>query len=376
MNWKNIPYRVISFLSLLSMGLFPALSQAQFIFSLKGIAIHGAIITDFLQNHNTDDNFGHYATDSGSNFASTVNESWFSVSGGLGEINGIDTSFEASFDFMGDNDFEIVSAWIRLEKGEWYFLAGKAENLVATGETTLNYDGFYSAGGIQTGAHANQNQLQLGIRLTEHVTLAASLTDEPAQNGSLDDQTFSSTDPAMEGALFFEFPGGSGKIAGHRGFMRLSSGEAFHPSVIMAEVTLPVTESLSLVTSAFRSTAGSQFFTTDILFDCAPLPTGHVGEFSAVGGFVEMLFKAGNFESWAGIGTFSLTKHSKTHLLNHQPEDALTDNHRFSAGTRYSFSSHLNGGVEFTHYRTTHLRGTETRAFTATSVQLQLSLTF
>jgi len=340
------------------------------------LEIHGAIITDFLRNRNSDDTFSHYATDSGSNFTSTVNESWFSLSGGFEKINGMETTFEASFDFMGENDFEIVSAWIRLEKGKWYFLAGKAENLVATGETTLNYDGFYSAGGIQTGAKANQNQLQWGIQLKKHLKLAMSLTDEPAQNGSMDGQHFSSERPAVEGALFFDFAWGNGKIAGHSGNMRLDSHEHFHPATIMAELNIPITKSISWLISGFHSKAGSQFFTTDILYDSIPLPDGHNYECSAKGGLTELLFQAEKIQTWIGFGTFSLTDASKAHYRLHQPEDILTDNHRLSIGSRYDYSDHLHAGLEITRYRTQHLRGTEISTVRATSIQLQFSITF
>ncbi len=340
------------------------------------LEIHGAIITDFLRNRNSDDTFSHYATDSGSNFTSTVNESWFSLSGGFEKINGMETTFEASFDFMGENDFEIVSAWIRLEKGKWYFLAGKAENLVATGETTLNYDGFYSAGGIQTGAKANQNQLQWGIQLKKHLKLAMSLTDEPAQNGSMDGEIFSTERPGVEAALFFHFDWGNGKIATHNADMRFYSGSHFHPSIIMAQWNFPITETLSWLVSGFRTRAGSQFFTIDLLFDCTHLPDGKIHEFTSAGGLTQLIFASGNIESWMGIGSFSLTEYSESYLWEHRPDDALTHNHRLSMGTRYDFSDHLHIGIEFTWYKSTHLTKSGTLTFYGKSIQFQTSLTF
>jgi len=382
-NWQHQPdratfisqlVRIIFFLVIL--GLSPLLCRAESPNIQKNINIHGGIITDLFQNHNTDGKFAHYATDSGSDFTSTVNESWFSLSGSLGRANGMETTFEASFDFMGENDFEIVTAWIRIEKGNWYFLAGKAESLVATGETTLNYDGFYSAGGIQTGAKANQNQLQIGHKLKDHFTVAVSITDEPAQNGSMGGQQFSSKRPAVEWALLFDLTWGTGKFAGHTGDMMLDSDQHFHPAAIMAEVNVPITESISWLISGFRAKAGSQFFTTDILFDCILLADGHAYEFSTTGGLTELLFQAGNMQAWVGLGTFSLTNGSKTHLRLHQPENVLTDNHRLSVGSRYNFSDHLHAGLEITRYQTTHLRDTETQTIRATSIQLQLSITF
>ncbi|MCK5878403.1 MAG: hypothetical protein KAH24_01395 [Holophagae bacterium] len=361
---------------LLIFGTAPLPSLAQSPQSIKNLDIHGAVIIDFFQNHNGDGNFTHYATDSGSDFTSTVKESWFSLSGSLGQVNGMETTFEASFDFMGENDFEIVTAWIRIEKQNWYFLAGKAESLVATGETTLNYDGFYSSGGIQTGAKANQNQIQIGYKIKNHFTLAVSITDEPAQNGSMDGQHFSSERPAVESALFFDFTWGSGKIAGHTGNMKLDSHEHFHPATIMAELTIPITESISWLISGFRAKAGSQFFTTDILFDCIPLPDGHSHECSAKGGLTELLFQAEKTQAWIGFGTFSLTDASKTHYRLHHPEDILTDNHRLSIGSRYDFSDHLHAGLEITRYRTRHLKDTEISTIKATSIQLQFSITF
>ncbi len=342
----------------------------------QDIRIHGAIISDFFQNHNTDDNFAHYAAATGSDFTSIINESRFCVSGSLGKCNGTKTTFEASFDLMGENDFEIVTAWIRVEKGNWYLLVGKTENLVATGETTLNYDGFYSSGGIQTGTKANQNQVQIGYQLKKHFTLAFSVTNEPAQNGSLDRQLFSSDRPSMEGALFFDFGWGNGKIAVHTGDMKLDSHAHFHPAAIMAEVNIPLTKSISWLISGFRAKAGSQFFTTDILFDCAQVQDGYVHEISATGGLTELVFERDKWQAWAGFGIFSLNNDSLNHLRIHQPIDILTENRRFSVGTLYDFSGHLHAGLELTQYKTTHLSDTETHNIRAISVQLQFSITF
>jgi len=295
---------IIFFMALLGSSLLPC--RAESLGLGENINIQGAVITDFFQNYNSDGDFMHYATDGGSDFASTVNESWLSLSGSLGKVNGMETTFEASFDFMGENDFQLVSAWIRMEKGNWYFLAGKAESLVATGETTLNYDGFYSAGGIQTGANANQNQLQFGYKLKKHFTFAFSITDEAAQNGSLDGQPFSADRPAVEWALLYDFSWGNGKIAGHTGDMRLASDKHFYPGIIMADITIPITESVSWLFSGFRARAASQFFPIDILFDSIPLPEGDYHESSATGGLTELLFNNGTVQAWAGFGAFSL----------------------------------------------------------------------
>ena len=381
--WQHQPGKAISAPQLVSIIFFMALwgssllpCGAESLDLGKNINIQGGIITDFSQNHNSDADFMHYASDSGSDFASTVNESWFSLSGSLGKVNGMETTFEASFDFMGENDFQLVTAWIRMEKGNWYFLAGKAESLVATGETTLNYDGFYSAGGIQTGAKANQNQLQFGYKLKKHFTFAFSITDEPAQNGSIDEKQFSADRPAVEWALLYNFSWGNGKIAGHTGDMRLASDKHFYPGIIMVDITIPITESISWLFSRFRARAASQFFPIDILFDYVPLPEGDYHESSATGGLTELLFNNGTVQAWAGFGTFSLTPASITHLYRHRPEDALTENHRFSVGSRYNFSEHLQAGLEISRYRTTHLMDTEMSTIRGTSVQLQFSITF
>ncbi len=374
MTRKPSLFAVLFFLPIMLIWAVPL--QAQSSFAGGELTVHGAIIMDFFQNHNADDIFPHYATETGGKFLSTVNESRFSISGNFGEINGLETTSEVSFDFMGDNGFEIVSAWIRLERGDWYFLAGKTENLVATGETSLNYDGFYSAGGIQTGAHANQNQIQIGYKPNNRFILALSATDEPAQTGNMTPQMFSSSRPATEAALIFDFPRVAGKIAAHRGDMRFSAGEHFHPSLIMGELNIPVGESLSVISSAFRASAGSQFFTTDILFDCLTLPDGHIRELSATGGFTELLFRRGEWEMWAGAGVFSLTEYSRRQLRHHHPEDALVSNHRLSLGTRHSFSPHLRVGCELTRYRTSHFKGTKEISVSAISVQLQVSLDF
>ncbi|NOZ14219.1 MAG: hypothetical protein GXO69_11355 [Acidobacteria bacterium] len=376
MNPKVVPYRIVSSIFLLSMGLSPVLSQAQPGFSIKNTAVHGAFITDYLQNHNTDDDFGHYATNSGSNVVSNAKESRFSITGSLSDMGGIKTTFKTGFDFMGNKGFEIVSAWIRLEKGRYYFIAGKTENLVATGETTLNYDGFYSSGGIQTGAKANQNQIQWGFQLTGHLKLAVSLTDEPAQNGSTDKETFSTDRPDFEAAIFFHFNWGNGKIAGHSGDMRLHSGTHFHPGIIMTEWNFPVTETLSWLISGFRARAGSQFFTTDLLFDCARLPDGRIHEFTSTGGLSQLIFASGNLESWMGAGIFSLSGYSELHLREDHPHDAITHNHRLSIGLRYHFPHKIHVGLELSRYKSIHLMESDISTFYGKSVHLQISITF
>ncbi len=373
-NWPFLQIRFLLLFLLPSLVWTP--SQAKSPSPLRSTAIHGAIIFDLFQNHNSDGDFTHYAIDSGESYMSTVNENWFSLSGSLAESHSMKTTFEASFDFMGENGFEIVTAWIRLEKKNWCLLVGKAESLVATGETTLNYDGFYSSGGIQTGAKANQNQIQFGYKCSRQFTLAISLTDEPAQNGSPAGQPFSSQRPAIEGALFFDFTGVSGKLAVHSGDMRVNSGEHFHPGVVMAELNVPLSGSFSCLISGFRTKAGSQFFSIDILHDFTFTTSNHAHSFSASGGLMELLFQKTNWKIWAGVGTLSLNGASVEYLRIDEPDHALIKNRRLSIGSIYHFSNCLHAGLEVSRFRTSHLKDRDIAVVHATSIQLQLALTF
>ncbi|NOZ78050.1 MAG: hypothetical protein GXP48_02480 [Acidobacteria bacterium] len=338
--------------------------------------VHGVVVMDLLRNRNVDDTFAHYAARTGAASRSTGGQSWLELSGVLGRPRGIRLSYCASADFMGKHGSEIVSAWIRARHGRWSLLAGKAESLLATNETTLNHDGFYSSGGIQTGIHANLDELRLGFDASSSVTLFALLTNEPASNGGPDGQVFHSRRPAFQAALQYHSGCLSAKLAGHLGAMRLGDGRHFDPRALMTEVKVALGRSLTWTFTTFRACAGSELFTTDILVDYVSLPGGGIRETATAGGLSQLIFESPHWDAWAGFGLFTVSERSRRRLATVEPEDALLDNRRCSLGGRWHITPTLHAALELSRYSTRHLRGRQIDHVSGTVVQLQLAVTF
>jgi hypothetical protein len=277
---------------------------------------------------------------------------------------------------MGRHDSEFVSLWIQARRGRWSLLAGKAESLLATNERTLDHDGFYSSGGIQTGIHGNLDELRLRFDASGSIILLFLVTNEPASNGGLDGQVFHSRHPALQAALHYHSGRVSAKLAGHLGAMRLNDGRHFDPQALMTEMRVRLGHSLSWTLSAFRARAGSQLFTTDILPDYVPLPGGGIREMATAGGLSELIFESPHWDAWAGFGLFTVSGRSRRQLAVLEPEDALLDNRRCSLGGRWHVTPALHAALELSRYSTRHLEGRRIDHVDGTVIQLQLAVTF
>ncbi len=338
--------------------------------------VHGAVIMDFLRNRNIDDTFAHYAARTGESSPSTGGQSWLELSGSLGKPHGVELSYCASADFMGKHDAEFVSLWIQARRGRWSMLAGKASSLLATHETTLDYDGFYSSGGIQTGIHANLNEVRVGFDASRSVTFFALLTNESASNGGLNGQPFHPRRPAFQAAVHLHTGRLTAKLAGHLGAMRLADGTHFNPQALMTEVRITLGHRLTWMCAGFEARAGSELFTTDILPDYIAVPGGGIRETATSGGLSQLIFESKRWDVWAGFGLFGLSRRSRQRLTVMKRADVLLENRRCSIGGRYHMTADLSTALELSRYSTRHLVSRTIDHVSGTAVQLQLAITF
>jgi len=324
---------------------------------------------EFLKN--IDDVVEHVALDSGNNFLTNVSQTNFSLFSDLIKTENKDLKAVLEFDFMGDNGFEIVSAYLYYRYKNLELYAGKLENLVSTTEKTLNYDGYYSAGGIQTGAKANQRQIQVGY-LINNFKLSLSITDELPTNGGLEELDYHLTIPALEASIFFENNFLNSRIALHLGKIELDN-DSFTSFIIMNESNLKLKDFLFKL-SLFFSSAGSQFVVVDEMIDLY-LINNELNAEENYGGFFQIIYEKKKLGIWTGLGLFDTTSDSVDSMKN-LGIDFMVSNLRFSLGIEYEILKNTKLSFEYSKFITDRIISQEEKKFYGNSFHFQLSVEF
>ncbi len=338
--------------------------------------VHGAVIMDVFSNRNIDSTFPHDAARTGNRSPSTGGQSWLAASGVLGNPGGLRLSYCASVDFMGKHTSEFVSLWVQAGHDRWSVRAGKISSLLATHETTLDYDGYYSSGGIQTGVHANLDGVRFQYRPSGTMTYRILVTNEPATNGGPGAHDVHTRRPTVQAAIGLHVGRLSAKLAGHSGAMRLADGRVFDPQALMSELRVTLGRSVTWMLAAFRARSGSQLFTIDSVPDVIPRPGNGMMATAAAGGLSQLIFGSERWDAWAGLGLFTLSGRSRRCLAAFAPEDALLDNRRASIGGRWHVTEDLSVALELSRFSTRHVLRHQIDHVSGSAIQFQCAVTF
>ncbi len=309
------------------------------------------IIFDISLSKNIDDIVAHTATPGDYNFLMTPNQTSASLEGVYNEnFSGV-----LEFDFMGEYGFEIVSAYIHYKKNGFSLIVGKTENFVSTTEETLDYDGYYSTGGIQTGAVANQRQIKAVIEKNK-IFFGLALTDELPTAEHPDVEGFYMKFPAVEGAIGYKGDTLSTKFAFHfaKVFLR-DSNYYFYPKIIMNETEINF-GGFTLKLSGFKGEAGSQFFVVDEMVDFF-IKDGEIKETLHYGGYSQLIYQKKSVEYFIGVGGFYMDDKS-VELAKDYPYELIKSNERFSIGfIKEILSEKIFVGFEYSYFRIKRIEG-------------------
>ncbi len=310
----------------------------------KGTVTFVASLSDDL-----DHQVPHYADFSGHRDAVSLRESAIELTVALAGVQ-----INAAVDFMGPG-IQLVELSAQWQYESFTFLAGKAENLVATSEQSLFYDGYFTSGGIQTGSRANQNQLRITWKPSSDLSLAVALTDEKAVSGGTDGQDFQLDGPALEASARHTSNLAELRIATHRGQMRLETGERFRPSLLISDLKVHLPFALDLYFAAYRKQAGSQFVPLDPILDYIRTPSGRISEVQATGSMAQLILDRPMISAWIGIGEYRISDAAQ-HALSRIPEThVLVRNERLSAGICWKPTEQWQLGLEFATFSSDHL---------------------
>ena len=330
------------------------------------------IILDFEFLKNIDGVVEHVAIESDSRFMTNVSPTNFSIFSRLIDRKDEDLKTVMEFDFMGNNDFEMVKAYLYYRKKNFEIYAGKLENLVSTTEKSLNYDGYSSSGGIQTGADANQRQLQFGY-IFGNFRFSLAITDELPTCGSNNDTGFYMNFPAIESSIYFKNEKINSKISIHLGKINIENNDGFTSFLVMNEINLRIKDFL-LKLSAFYSSAGSQFFVVDEMIDFFLLNNSIITE-KNFGGFIQLIYEREKFGVWSGVGLFDTTSGSVEKIKALQ-NDFMISNIRISLGVEYEFLKNTIFAFEYSRFITNRYVSLEEQKCSGDSFHFQMSINF
>ena len=307
------------------------------------------LITSFSSANDLDDTVPHYSSDSGHTSRLSLRESEIFFS-----IRHRNLTVETSVDFMGPGA-QIVTAGLILELEKFNLYIGKFENLVATTEKTLFYDGYFTSGGIQTGARANQKQVQLQYLPKDNWTFSIAINDEKAEIGGLEQRPFDQDGPGTEASIRWEGNSNQLRLAGHLGTMKLNTGETFHPALLLLDGTITLNPNWRLYASIYAKQAGSQFMPADTLLDYVRTPEGTIREVKGNGYQIQVVHTAGNGEIWLAAGRYRVCASCVDNLMATDPAHVLVQNDRISAGICWPLSENQHLGAEYAWFITEHL---------------------
>jgi len=331
------------------------------------------IVFDAEYLSNIDDVVEHYAVNSPTNFLTNVSQTNFSISSKL--INEKDRKLDGvlEFDFMGDNGFEIVSAYLNYQTGGFYIKAGKSESLVATTEKSLDYDGYYSTGGIQTGVLANMRQLQIGL-LKNELKFSILITDELPSAGGVEAISYYLKQPALELALSFEKDSFNSKVASHFAKINTETENSFNTLLIMNETNVNINNSFRFKISGFYSEAGSQFFVVEEMFDFYFLD-GKINTVKNYGSYAQLICSLDKSSFWIGAGGF-FTKNDDVENLKSINVNFLKSNTRISAGIEYEVLPNTMVSFEYSKFSTKRIENKLLNKYIGNSFHFQISIEF
>jgi hypothetical protein len=330
------------------------------------------IVFDAEYLRNMDDVVQHVAIDNPAGFFTNISQTNFSISSNI--INEKNRNLDAilEFDFMGENGFEIVSAYLYYKTGNLFFNVGKLENLVATTEKTLDYDGYYSAGGIQTGVLANMRQARIGYNIGDF-KLSFAITDELPSNGSIKKINYYMQQPAVEASISFENKTMNSKIASHIAKINTDKEESFTAMILMNETNINFAP-FGLKLSGFYSQAGSQFFVVDEMFDFYFF-NEKIESVNNYGGYGQLIYDLKKSSVWLGVGGFFT---DKTDIENLKDLDVnfLKSNLRFSFGFEYEVLKNTKIFFEYSKYITYRIEDKNENRYKGDSFHFQVSIEF
>lgn len=307
------------------------------------------LVTSFYTANDLDDTVPHYSSDSGQVSRLTLRESEIFFA-----IRHRNLTLETSVDFMGPGA-QIVTAGMVMNLEKFSLYIGKFENLVATSEQTLFYDGYFTSGGIQTGARANQKQIQFNYIPTDNWTFSIAIHDEKAEIGGLEQLPFAQDGPGTEASIQWERNGNQLRLAGHLGTMKLNTGERFHPALLLLDGTITMNPHWRLYASFYAKQAGSQFMPADTLLDYVRTPDGAVREVQGTGYQAQVVHAKGSGEIWLAAGRYRVRASCVDNLMATDPAHVLVQNARISAGICWEVSESQHLGAEYAWFVTEHL---------------------
>ena len=334
------------------------------------LEIRGSVNASYNLSDDLDDRVPHYSDSTGHRSSLTFRESQIAI-----RLFQSDISLETSFDFMGPGP-QIVTAGLVIENSQFRFAFGKFENLVSTRERTLFYDGYFTSGGIQTGAKANQRQIQFGWKPTQSWTFTIAANDEPAQVGGMDQMQFTQKGIGTEFSIQWSGNQANFRMGGHVSTMQLTDGHSFRPAILMMDGSYCPPNGWTVYGSAYVKQAGSQFMPADTLLDYVRTPDGNIREVRGSGLQAQVIRTYPRLNVWASAGRYRVCTKCVHAMLSTDPGHILVGNDRLSAGASWNLSDNSNVGLEYALFRTEHLTDYERVRDTGSVFMLKWTLEF